>query len=77
MQSPRFCAGPVAAKTRVRPILDAIGAAGVFDFGEEDGAGTTVKLVGNFLIGPRRDRWPKAWLLRRPTAVTPRRSLRC
>jgi 3-hydroxyisobutyrate dehydrogenase-like beta-hydroxyacid dehydrogenase len=45
------CAGPAAAKTRVRPILEAMGAAGVFDFGEEVGAATTVKLIGNFLIG--------------------------
>jgi len=45
------CAGPAAAKARVRPILEAMGAAGVFDFGEEVGAATTVKLVGNFMIG--------------------------
>ena len=43
-------AGPFAAKARVRPILEAMGAKGVFDFGEDIGAATTVKLVGNFLI---------------------------
>jgi 3-hydroxyisobutyrate dehydrogenase-like beta-hydroxyacid dehydrogenase len=43
-------AGPTAAKDRVRPILEAMGAQGVFDFGEAIGAATTVKLVGNFLI---------------------------
>jgi 3-hydroxyisobutyrate dehydrogenase-like beta-hydroxyacid dehydrogenase len=43
-------AGPPAAKQRVRPLLTAMGAREVFDFGEEIGAATTVKLVGNFLL---------------------------
>jgi 3-hydroxyisobutyrate dehydrogenase-like beta-hydroxyacid dehydrogenase len=43
-------AGPHPAKERVRPLLTAMGAQGIFDFGEEVGAATTVKLVGNFLI---------------------------
>ncbi len=43
-------AGPAAATTRARPILEACGARGVFDFGEQVGAATTVKLVGNFMI---------------------------
>lgn len=43
-------AGPAAAKDRVKPLLEAMGAQGVFDFGEEIGAATTVKLVGNFLL---------------------------
>ncbi len=42
--------GPQAAKARVRPLLQAMGAQGVFDFGEAVGAGNMVKLVGNFLI---------------------------
>ena len=42
--------GPQIAKERVRPLLTAMGGQGVFDFGEEAGAATTVKLVGNFLI---------------------------
>jgi 3-hydroxyisobutyrate dehydrogenase-like beta-hydroxyacid dehydrogenase len=42
--------GPARSKDRVRPLLDAMGAQGVFDFGEEAGAATTVKLVGNFLM---------------------------
>ena len=45
------CAGAKVAVERVRPILEAMGAAGVFDFGEQVGAATTVKLVGNFMIG--------------------------
>ncbi len=43
-------AGPTAAKDRVRPLLAAMGAQGIFDFGEEVGVATVVKLVGNFLI---------------------------
>jgi len=43
-------AGPQQAKERVRPILQAMGAQGIFDFGEEVGAANIVKLVGNFLI---------------------------
>jgi 3-hydroxyisobutyrate dehydrogenase-like beta-hydroxyacid dehydrogenase len=43
-------AGPQSAKERVQPLLTAMGAQGIFDFGEEVGAATLVKLVGNFLI---------------------------
>jgi 3-hydroxyisobutyrate dehydrogenase-like beta-hydroxyacid dehydrogenase len=41
-------AGPIEAKARVRPLLEAMGQ-GIFDFGEEIGAALTVKLCGNFL----------------------------
>jgi 3-hydroxyisobutyrate dehydrogenase-like beta-hydroxyacid dehydrogenase len=41
--------GHAAAKTRVRPLLEAIGQ-GIFDFGEEVGAANVVKLCGNFLV---------------------------
>lgn len=44
-------AGPAAAKQRARPVLDALGARGVFDFGEAAGAAVLVKLVGNYMIG--------------------------
>lgn len=43
-------AGPQAAKDRVRPLLTAMGAQSIFDFGEEAGAALIVKLAGNFLI---------------------------
>ena len=43
-------AGPHAAKARVRPLLEAMGAQGVYDLGEAVGAATTAKLVGNFMI---------------------------
>jgi 3-hydroxyisobutyrate dehydrogenase-like beta-hydroxyacid dehydrogenase len=42
--------GPRAAKERVQTLLTAMGAQGIFDFGEEIGAATTVKLAGNFLM---------------------------
>lgn len=43
-------AGPQEAKERVRPVLEAMGARGIFDFGEGAGAAVLVKLIGNFLI---------------------------
>lgn len=43
-------AGAQAAKDRVRPLLEAMGGQGIFDFGEAVGAATAVKLAGNFLI---------------------------
>jgi 3-hydroxyisobutyrate dehydrogenase-like beta-hydroxyacid dehydrogenase len=43
-------AGPQQAKERVRPLLEAMGGQGIVDFGEEVGAATLMKLVGNFLI---------------------------
>ncbi|GIP24279.1 NAD(P)-dependent oxidoreductase [Paenibacillus sp. J22TS3] len=43
-------AGAQEAKERVRPVLEAMGARGIFDFGEEAGTAVLVKLIGNFLI---------------------------
>ena len=42
--------GSTVAKTRARPLLEAMGQ-GVFDFGDDAGAANVVKLAGNFLIG--------------------------
>jgi 3-hydroxyisobutyrate dehydrogenase-like beta-hydroxyacid dehydrogenase len=41
-------AGPVAAKERVRPVLEALSQS-IFDFGETVGAANMVKLGGNFI----------------------------
>jgi 3-hydroxyisobutyrate dehydrogenase-like beta-hydroxyacid dehydrogenase len=41
--------GHAAPKTRVRPLLEAIGQ-GIFDFGEDAGAANVAKLCGNFMI---------------------------
>jgi 3-hydroxyisobutyrate dehydrogenase-like beta-hydroxyacid dehydrogenase len=43
-------AGPHSAKERVLPLLKAMGGQGIVDFGEEVGAATLVKIIGNFLI---------------------------
>ena len=42
-------AGALAAKTRTRPVLEALGQE-VIDFGEQPGAANVVKLAGNFMI---------------------------
>lgn len=42
--------GPASAKERARPLLEAMGAEGIFDFGEAIGAAVLVKLIGNFMI---------------------------
>jgi 3-hydroxyisobutyrate dehydrogenase-like beta-hydroxyacid dehydrogenase len=41
--------GPAAARKRVQPVLEAIGQ-GIFDFGDDAGSASVVKLCGNFLI---------------------------
>jgi 3-hydroxyisobutyrate dehydrogenase-like beta-hydroxyacid dehydrogenase len=41
--------GHAEAKTRVRPLLEAIGQ-GIFDFGEDAGSANVVKVCGNFMI---------------------------
>jgi 3-hydroxyisobutyrate dehydrogenase-like beta-hydroxyacid dehydrogenase len=43
-------AGSRDAKARAKPFLEAMGAQGIFDFGDTIGAANTVKLAGNFLI---------------------------
>jgi len=43
-------AGPDDARARALPLLEAGGAARVFEFGETVGAAAMVKLVGNFLL---------------------------
>jgi 3-hydroxyisobutyrate dehydrogenase-like beta-hydroxyacid dehydrogenase/ribosomal protein S18 acetylase RimI-like enzyme len=43
-------AGAASAKARVRPLLTAMGARGIFDFGDAVGTASVVKLVGNFLV---------------------------
>ena len=43
-------AGSSEAKSRVQPILTAIGGSALFDMGEQPGVPTVVKQLGNFLI---------------------------
>ena len=48
-KQPFFIAGDPVAKTRVRPLLEAISLK-VFDFGEKPAAANTAKLAANFMI---------------------------
>ena len=64
-------AGPQQAKERVRPLLTAMGAQGIFDFGEEVGAANIVKLVGNFLIGSAGYSMREALSMARKNGVDP------
>jgi 3-hydroxyisobutyrate dehydrogenase-like beta-hydroxyacid dehydrogenase len=65
-------AGPQGAKERVQPLLKAMGAQGIFDFGEQVGAATLVKLVGNFLIISAGHSMREALAVARKNGVDPR-----
>jgi len=65
-------AGSQSAKERVRPLLSAIGAQGIFDFGEEVGAATLVKLVGNSLISSAGDSMREALSMAEKNGVDPK-----
>ncbi len=65
-------AGPQQAKEHVRPILTAMGAQGIFDFGEEVGAANTVKLIGNFLISSAGYSMREALSMARNNGVDPK-----
>jgi len=62
--------GDEAAKTRAKPILDALGQ-GIFDFGEEPGAANVVKLAGNFLIMSAMEALAEAFALAEKNGVAP------
>lgn len=57
-----LASGPAAAKTAIRPLLDAMGQA-VFDFGEDPGAANVAKLVGNFLIAANLEAMSEAFAM--------------
>lgn len=65
-------AGPEQAKVRVRPLLTAMGAQGIFDLGEEIGAAAITKLLGNFLIISASRSLYEALALARNYGVDPR-----
>jgi 3-hydroxyisobutyrate dehydrogenase-like beta-hydroxyacid dehydrogenase len=65
-------AGPQKAKERIQPLLKAMGAQGIFDFGEDAGAATLVKLVGNFLISSAGYSLREALLMAEKNGVDPR-----
>jgi 3-hydroxyisobutyrate dehydrogenase-like beta-hydroxyacid dehydrogenase len=67
----RICvSGPLDAKSKVRPILDAMGQ-GVFDFGEHPGAANVVKLAGNFMIAAAMEAMGEAVAMVRKAGVDP------
>lgn len=54
--------GDALARTRVRPLQDAVGQQ-VFDFGEDPGAANAIKLAGNFLLGAAIEAMAEAFTL--------------
>lgn len=65
-------AGPQQAKERVQPLLKAMGGKGLFDFGEEVGAATLVKLIGNFWISSSAYTMTESLSLARKKGVDPK-----
>jgi 3-hydroxyisobutyrate dehydrogenase-like beta-hydroxyacid dehydrogenase len=64
-------AGDAAARTRVRPLQEAISQQ-VFDFGDDPGAANVIKLAGNFLLGAAVEAMAEAFTLAQKHGV-PRR----
>jgi 3-hydroxyisobutyrate dehydrogenase-like beta-hydroxyacid dehydrogenase len=54
--------GPSTAKARLQSVFDALGQ-GVFDFGEDPGAASVVKLAGNFIIASMMEALAEAFTL--------------
>ena len=63
--------GSVAAKTRVKPILEATSQA-IFDFGDDPGGANVVKLCGNFLIASAMESLAEIFALARKNGVDPK-----
>jgi 3-hydroxyisobutyrate dehydrogenase-like beta-hydroxyacid dehydrogenase len=63
--------GDAAARARVRPLQEAM-SQGVHDFGDDPGAATVIKLVGNFLLGAAIEALAEAFTLAEKHGV-PRR----
>ncbi len=68
-------AGAPTAKVRVRPLLEKMGAAKIFDFGEEVGGGTTTKLIGNFMIIANFALLEEAFAVLKASGVDPKPTL--
>jgi 3-hydroxyisobutyrate dehydrogenase-like beta-hydroxyacid dehydrogenase len=54
--------GGAAARSRVRPLQEAMGQH-VFDFGDEPGAANVIKLAGNFMLGAAIEAMAEAFTL--------------
>ncbi len=62
--------GSVAAKSRVKPLLEATSQA-IFDFGDDPGGANVVKLCGNFLIASAMESLAEVFALARKNGVDP------
>lgn len=62
--------GSIAAKTRVKPVLEATSQA-IFDFGDDPGGANVVKLCGNFLIASAMESLAEAFALARKNGIDP------
>ncbi|HEY9158654.1 NAD(P)-dependent oxidoreductase [Candidatus Binatus sp.] len=71
----RVCvSGPADAKTKVRPIIEAMGQ-DIFDFGDNPGAANVVKLAGNFMIAAALEAMGEAVAMMRKSGVDPAAAL--
>ncbi len=65
-----FIAGADAAKARVRPVLEVLGAK-VFDFGPEPAAANTAKLAANFIIASAIETMSEAFVFTQKNGADP------
>ena len=61
--------GPAEAKTRIQPVLDAMGQ-GVYDFGDDPGSANVVKLTGNFMFGAAIEAMGEAFTLAQKNGIS-------
>ncbi|SNR32070.1 NAD(P)-dependent oxidoreductase [Hymenobacter mucosus] len=55
-------AGPASARQQLLPLLEAVGQ-GTYEFGDDPGAASTVKLCGNFMLGAAIEAMAEAFTL--------------
>lgn len=67
--------GPAAARTKVSPILAAVGRS-IFEFGEDPGAANVVKLCGNFLLASAVEALAEAFTLAEKNGIERTRVLK-
>ena len=61
--------GPADAKVRVRAVLEAM-SQGVYDFGDDPGAASVVKLTGNFMFGAAIEAMGEAFTLAQKNGIS-------
>lgn len=60
--------GPIEAKTRIQPLLNAMGQ-GIYDFGDDPGSANVVKLTGNFMFGAAIEAMGEAFTLAQKNGI--------